>query len=891
MFSCFLEYCDSGYEFGWTNYVREEEEFKYIVEEILGYKFKKERKLFYQDPNAIKNLEHGLWKKRCVDLLKKFFSKDGEFSGVITFPETIITNQDKPWQRAISTLKNWCKKSHSDNATYNKDDATGIIVRNYDLENHVKFCKVTDEEQEHCLRLLFKDFGNKFKLHENDQRFLVFNPSEKVLLVIRMVDAKQIAELKNEALLCINEVNIVSFLFRDELKGSEVIVTGLVTYSEEKTQGHTDCKRCDNFIVSSKIFSSVQEFDKFWKKFAMENISKSLGEYHKRRERIDTTEVFQAVGSKILGYLAHLQFDRFDEPILPVIKKTPSGNIEQAELLLDRYQMEIAYSNEKRIWLYGSYGTGKTIVAIKKAELLHGSLNQNEVIYYVIFEGESRLDCFIKEKFKTYEKVNVLRGGSSLSHIITDKVLLKEKKTNTIHLIVDEYNSQSLSPEESRKLYQLFTTRVQFKNSTLLIAVQPLKIETFCHFGIGSKIKFRKKRDHSFTKLNKIMKKCELKYVMRTTVQINDLAKITQGYLNNKSNEFIPSQCSSNISSSHFKIGKSSSESLHSELPQILCLKSNSSSNSTAEDLTNHAADNVLCSRSKSFDVGPTEINCFSSNITSAALSRFQTSHKLTSNSSKKSMKNSEKTVTKFSYVGRSDIGHGIDGPLPKLIELNKSFSHGKQIALIAFILMDIIHIKSKRIAIIHFKTTNPAWLVQLFEIESLQSLSSTDDVGTFLKNSNDNMVLLNNYNTVRGLEFSEILLILDENEYHMKQYIPEAITRCRSNLSILIKPPWTKNNQLNTEKGLVDHWKKNNSILEILTIGFCLDSKCTNIKKPYCSKQENNKYKKEKESYTFYGVHESNKYFKEFHKEIKNNIVPSLLQHFNRKEEESAHS
>lgn len=87
-------------------------------------------------------------------------------------------------------MKNWCKKSHSDNATYNKDDATGIIVRNYDLENHVKFCKVTDQEKEHCLRLLFKDFGKKFKLYENDQRFLVFNPLEKVLLVILMVDAK-----------------------------------------------------------------------------------------------------------------------------------------------------------------------------------------------------------------------------------------------------------------------------------------------------------------------------------------------------------------------------------------------------------------------------------------------------------------------------------------------------------------------------------------------------------------------------------------------------------------------------------------------------------------------------------------------------------------------------
>ena len=828
-----------------------------------------------------------------MDLLKTFFSKDGEFSGVITFPETIITTKEKPWQKAISTLKNWCKKSYSDNATYNKDDATGIIVRNYDLENHVKFCKVTDQEKEHCLRLLFKDFGKKFKLYENDQRFLVFNPLEKVLLVILMVDAKQSTELKNEALLCINEVNIVSFLLRDELKGSGVIVTGLVTYLEENTQGHTDCKRCDNFIVSSKIFSSVEEFDNFWKKFAMENISKSLGKYLERGERIDTTEVFQAVGSKILGYLAHLQFGRFDEPILPVIEKNPSGNIEQAELLLDRYQMEIAYSNEKRIWLYGNYGTGKTIVAIKKAELLHQSLKQNEVIYYVIFEGESRLDCLIKEKFKTYDKINVLRGGSSLSHIITHEILLKEKKNNTIHLIVDEYNSQSLSLQESRELYHLFTKREQFKNSTLLIAVQPIKIETFCHVSIGSEIKYCKKKDNSFTKLDKIMKKCELKYVMRTTVQINNLAEITQGYLNKKSNQFILSQCSSSISSSHFKIGKISSESLHSELPQNLCLKSNSSSDSTAEDLTNHAADNVLCSRSKSFEVAPTEINCFSSNITSAALSSSATSHKLTSNSSKKHVKNSEKMVTKFSYISLSEIGHGIDGPLPKLIELKESFSPEKQIALIAFLLMDVIHIKSKRIAIIHFKMANPDWLVQLLKIESLRSLSWTDDAGKFSNNSNGNMVLLNNYNTVRGLEFSEILLILDENECHKKQYIPEAITRCRSNLSILIKPPWRKNNQPNTEKDLVDHWKENNSVLEILKIGFCLDSKCTNIKNIriyYCSKRENNKYKGERENYTFYGVHKSKKYFKEFYQEIKNNIVPSLQLDVNMEEEGAAH-
>ena len=824
-----------------------------------------------------------------MDLLKTFFSRDGEFSGIITFPETIITAQEKPWQRVVSTLKNWCKKSHSVNATYNKDDATGIIVRNYDLENHLKFCKVTDKEKKYCLPSLFKDFENKFKLHENDQRFLVFNPSEKVVLVIRMVDAKQSRELQNEAYLCIDEVNIVSFLLRDELKHSGVIVAGLVTYLGENTQGHTDCKQCDNFIVSNKIFSSVEEFDKFWRKFAMEDISKSLGKYLERGGEIVTEKAFQSVGSKILGYLAHLQFDRFDEPILPVTEKSPSGNIEQAELLLDRYQMEIAYSDEKRIWLYGNYGTGKTIVAIKKAELLHGSLKQNEVIYYVIFEGESRLDCLIKEKFKTYEKVNVLRGGSSLSRIITDEILLKEEKNNTkgIHLIVDEYNSQNLSLEESTNLHQLFTKREQFKNTTLLIAVQPIKLETVYHFNIAGKTKQRKKRDHAFRKLEKIMKKCELKYVMRTTVPITGLAEITQGYLNNKSNQLIQSHYSGNISSSHCRIGKSSFESLHSELPQNSCLKSNSSSNITAEDLTNHATDSVLCNRSISFDVAPVEISCSSSNIASVALSISAKSDKLTSNSSKKSLKNSERRVTKFSYICSSEIGHGIGGPLPKLIELKKSFSLEKQIALIAFLLMDIIHIKSKRIAIIHFKTKNPLWLLQLLEIESLRSLTLTNDVGAFLNNPNDKMVLLNNYNTVRGLEFSEILLILDKNEYHMRQYIPEAIARCRSNLSILIKPPWKKSNQSNTKEGLVDHWKKNNSMLEIVTLGFC---KCTNIKITFCSKQENNKKKKEKYNSTFYGVHKSNKYFKEFHKEIKNNIVPSHIKRED-EEEEAAYS
>ena len=71
--------------------------------------------------------------------------------------------------------------------------------------------------------------------------------------------------------------------------------------------------------------------------------------------------------------------------------------------------MEIAYSDKKRILLYGNYGTGKTVVALKKLDLLYKCLKEKEVIYYVNFAGKSRLDCMITQKFKTYEKLRVLR--------------------------------------------------------------------------------------------------------------------------------------------------------------------------------------------------------------------------------------------------------------------------------------------------------------------------------------------------------------------------------------------------------------------------------------------------------------------------------------------------
>ena len=167
-------------------------------------------------------------------------------------------------------MRYWCANPNSDN----EGDATGLIIRNYDLKNHLNFCGITDDEIKKFST--FQSFEKKFKTPVNNQRFFVFNTSEKIILIIRMVRSKAHTQLKGEVYHCIDDVTLLSFLLKDELKGSGVIVTGLVVHSEENTHRQTGCTDCDHFIVSSKIFDSVPVLITSGKGLSAKTYSKNL---------------------------------------------------------------------------------------------------------------------------------------------------------------------------------------------------------------------------------------------------------------------------------------------------------------------------------------------------------------------------------------------------------------------------------------------------------------------------------------------------------------------------------------------------------------------------------------------------------------------------------------
>ena len=836
---------------------------------MLDYEFKPKRKFIYEGADIYKSLEYEAWKQRCRTLLQTYFSKAGQFSGVIKFPDTKLTTQGKPWENVINTLTDWCIFSNTVQAKNDIGDATGLIIRNYNIKNHLNFCGITNDEIKAFLTC--KSFEKKDKTLENIEKILVFNPSEKIILTIRMVGPQHRGQLRGEVFHCIDDVILLSLLLKDELKNSGVIVTGLVVYSGENTHSQSGCIDCDNFIISSKIFDSVPDFDNFWKGFVSQDVFENFTSTLQKRKKCDTAVLFEAVASKIVGYLAHLQYKILKKPVLPVPEKEAVDNITQAELLLDKYQMEIAYSEEKRILLTGNYGTGKTVVALKKLELLYKDLKEEEVIYYVNFASKSQLHLEImeKEKNKTKEKVKVIRGGTSLSNIVNSKILPDEEKNNTknINLIVDEYDSQYLSKKESATLYQILQEQEKFKRSTILIAVQPIEINRTEYFITSGEKKEYSEAKHMFGKLKKIMKVFKLKHVMRTTVEINNLNEITQSYLNNRINQY------DGEGKIYSEIGE---KSLREKLLPKLRKESSKTSNTTEnrQKLSDQSLRPPSSYSLNAVSNFPSVSPIHTMSTDSQEIIDHDELYKVTSTSSKK--KNSSlKVVTKYCYTCDSEIGHGINGPLPKLVKIPKYSDPREEIVLIAFCLLEIIEIESKRIAIIHFDKDEPDWFQLLFKVTNFfAGVTITNDAGKFIKNSG-NTVLVSNYNYVKGLEFSEVLLILDADEYHLKQFIPEAMARCMNNLAILVRPKSKGNSKSDTVSDLVDHWEVSSEaekpVLKILSLKVCSSysfKKHDHCKETHC--------KTDKGKYTTYKIHKECKRYKELSKIIQNSY-PNL--------------
>lgn len=132
--------------------------------------------------------------------------------------------------------------------------------------------------------------------------------------------------------------------------------------------------------------------------------------------------------------------------------------------------------------IYGPYGTGKSIIARMKAEMLADNLRENELIYYIIHDSRAALSQVKLKKDNIIEYPN--EKGKKLSDLMKDILktngksdVMEDQQLKKINLIVDEYNSEELDREEAENIKEIIysTCAKEFEDAVIMLVSQSMK--------------------------------------------------------------------------------------------------------------------------------------------------------------------------------------------------------------------------------------------------------------------------------------------------------------------------------------------------------------------------------------------------------------------------------
>ena len=227
--------------------------------------------------------------------------------------------------------------------------------------------------------------------------------------------------------------------------------------------------------------------------------------------------------AKLLGFLASFQFlkeDHFHCRLRP-LTDNPTTQMAETTILLTLEQLRIVNSPNKHLMIQGCYGSGKSLIALKKAEMSSKILKQNEILCFVSYDSSSMLitDIQSTSEIKLYRNESALK----LSDIINN--ITEGHSENKINRIVDEYDAEQLDETDAKRLNEVFTTDEKFRDSVICLVFEALSRERMVN---GTK------KEANLLHLLKSMEVKELTYNKRNTLQIHNLVKVTTDVLKNQ---------------------------------------------------------------------------------------------------------------------------------------------------------------------------------------------------------------------------------------------------------------------------------------------------------------------------------------------------------------------
>ena len=767
--------------------------------------------LLYRGASTPELMNFASWEHECSSYFERFFSE--RLNDVICLPQH--------GDSFIRTLEEWC----CDSKKNGKKGA--LIIRNIDLLRQISYFGIQKTE--------FIDWGKA-------SCYLVYNYTENIILYLQLVkDINSKKNLDKEIKHCRSNIHLLINLYRKELENSGVTIVGIIITNSETGNLKLNCDLCSIFVVSMKTFENFDSCKSWWNTNSGWLKVDDLDQNQKEK-------CFSSFCSKMLGLVACTNCT-----YLPNFTKCFASQINQACLFLTPEQVEVIYYSNNRTILKGDFGTGKSIVLQKKLENLAKTISEDEVIYYINYDGKSNVFLgvknFVEKTFpNNFHKIQIRKNTSKqkLSSFFLSISNEVDKRINSVHIFIDEYSGEDLTAVEVKILKEKLHEK-HFEHSVIFIAAQPIEKQRTHTFQYSGK---KQTSDiNLFDKLEEVFEIRELTRVMRNTVEIYNVAKIVQKYLKDKKNEFIhyqprvrqtsdtaqrANQGTSKMRKKNF-IKKLFGKYLDFRKKGIV--KEIAPEDGTRKNLIQESEEEQVIK-------SPTNL----------IINDLDQAHKLVDNINVNTDENvGELKITSSYTFCESRIGHDIKSQNPKLVSPHQFESFFENMISYAAVL-DSLEIQKRRTVIIHFEQLPPTILVKAFEMLSIPVL---DDVEIFMS-SKGNPALITNFQYIRGMEFENVIVLVDPDEYYLKQYFPEAITRCTTNLCLMLLEDKKKKKKEETVKGMAERLEECDPIVvEKLIIEKCKE--CDIHSNFYCYKN-NGKPKR-------IGINELSQQFKELEK------------------------
>ena len=709
------------------------------------------------------NLKGRDFDERCT----AYFEENFETLAAET-PLVLPCKEPKKFKEIVNTMEHWCRKTNK------LSHMKGLVIHGFSVFRHLEHFGFTSEA-----------LKENFQIEEFSEEpvIVVYNPQENVLLFIRSAENQ---ELTTDIKLGLDDLKMFLLLFHDKIQYSNLKLISLVVTDNAKNF-KLKCPNCLNNVILLEEFKDLPRFENWWEVrtnyFEIENLEDI---------NLNFVKIFLA---KVTGTAAAtFIYGKY----IPTMTDKPNEQMENLAVLLTREQMEIVYSQHNHIIVRGGFGCGKTIIAAALLKKISESLRNDENLYYICYDSRSELLDHMTESAQKKDLTNVKilhnKEGLKLSEIIKG-ILENKENTKKINFLVDEYDGEDLDESEGEKLNKVFNESL--KQTFILLIVQPTEKRRV----INNIVQKRNRFD-----LLENMKLYELNRVMRNSVEIHTLVKLTMNVLQKQQTIFIHQEDN--------KIeNKDKSRSIFFFPTKSGVIRKVTASLKPRSDIITN-----LPARPKDAHEHPKQTRIISANkaqyrdiykypeenpsIPKLRLDEAQA----VSGFIKRTGDAGVKTISKFLFAVADKPGHKISSKKPALFELDDRSDFQKILSLIAIFEKRRIQ-KSEQVAL-HFDTganeiPNNCLFTFAHHFRIQQKVTKKYEEFKSQKKS----ILVCSYPTFRGLEHPKVTVIIDCDIYYVQHYLVETLARCTSDLCVVI----LQNSQTLTD--VIVEWKTKQAI------------------------------------------------------------------------------